>query len=58
MTLANLMQFILLENYVLHDCRLSKMHFKEINTKIKAKKLETKNVLIDQRNCKHLVIWS
>ena len=58
----------LLENSVLHDCRYIKMHFKELNIKnriynyyfgylIKTKKIDTKDVLVYEKNYKDLIIY-
>ena len=62
----------LLENSVLADCGIYKMHFKEINMKNrdsrqllislfnqreKTKKIESKSILIDEKNCKDLKIY-
>ena len=68
MTLANLKQFICWKILCLMILRIYKMQMKDINTKnrvcncyfgslIKAKMLETKNSLIDEKNYKDLVIY-
>ena len=65
--LANITQFICLKILCLIIVFLYKMHFKQINIKnkvhnyydnlTKAEKFETKNILIDEKNYKNLIIY-